>query len=172
MSLSEILTKRRSELVKRWIEAVVNSYPDDTARFLQTKKDRFLNPVGHTINNELEALYDALAEGKVPEEEIMQCLDRLIRIRALQSFKASDALRFIFALKHILREDLEKELAYGKMANEMLKLEADIDRLGLMAFDVYMSCREQIYDLKCKDMRNLYAAAIRRAGVEFETPEK
>ncbi len=171
MSLSELLIDRRSKLVQRWVDAVVASYPEDTARFLKGKKDRFQNPVGHTIISELGDIFDALASGGEMGEEVRHCLDRLIRIRALQSFKSSAALSFIFELKYIVRGELSKELEYGKMSGEMLELDTTIDRLMLMAFDIYVSCREQIFDLKSKDMRNQYAAAIRRAGIEFETPD-
>lgn len=172
MSLSEILIKRRSELVQCWVDSVMESYPADTARFLKAKKDRFLNPVGHTIKSELGAIFDALASGGDWNQEERQCLDRLIRIRALQNFTASSALSFIFGLKHILRQELSKELEYGKMAAEMLELDTAVDRLGLMAFDIYVGCREQICELKSRDMRNQYAAAIKRAGIEFETPDR
>ena len=171
MSLSEILEKRRSALLGRWVDVVVASYPEETARFLQSKKDRFQNPVGHTIKTELGAVYDLLAGGEPLEGEIGQFLDRLIRVRALQDFKPSAALGFIFALRWILREDLAEEIKDPDLAEQMLELEAQIEKLGLMAFDHFVACREKVCQLKADDMRNMYAAAIKRAGINLEPPD-
>jgi MoxR-like ATPase len=168
MSLSEILEKRRPALLRRWVDVVVASYPEETARFLHKQKDQFQNPVGHTITVELGEIYDLLAGGKPLEGEIGTFLDRLIRVRALQDFKPSTALGFIFALKWIIRDELARELEEKDLAKQMLELEGEIERLGMMAFDHFVACREHVCQLKADDMRNMYAAVIKRAGIELE----
>jgi hypothetical protein len=66
---------------------------------------------------------------------------------------------------------LARELEAKDLAKEMLELESQIEILGLMAFDHFVACREKVCQLKADDMRNHYAAAIKRAGIDLEPPD-
>lgn len=56
MSSVKSLATKKKEILKSWFQATVNSYPADTARFLQGQSDPFANPVGKTTYESLDAL--------------------------------------------------------------------------------------------------------------------
>jgi hypothetical protein len=97
-------------------------------------------------------------------------LDSIIRIRAIQNFSPSQATSFIFSLKDVVRETLKKEDPESKHFKELLLFESKIDELGMMAFDIYMKCREKIYELKANEMKNRTFKAFKRAGLVREMP--
>lgn len=170
MKLQEILKKKRSGILKAWCGLIVETYPAQTARFLQTQKDQFHNPVGTAIVEQTGNLFDHLVSGQEPGEEVNQFLDRIIRVRALQDFTPSQALAFVFQLKEVVRSQLGRDVSRLGLEAELAAFEGRVDRLALMAFEIYMACREKIYDLQAKEMRNLFAKALERTGIFCEIP--
>jgi hypothetical protein len=110
--------------------------------------------------------------GNPESQKLNQFLDRIIRIRAVQDFTPDHALGFIFALKHSVRRRLGKDIEQQGLRDDLLRYETMVDRLMLLGFSIYMSCREQIYDLKAKEMKNLYAKVLERSGVFAVIPEQ
>lgn len=153
--------ERREAIVQRWVHLTLATYPADAVRFLREEPDPFANPVGSTIAEALAALFGELLAGLQPER-VRPLLDRVIRLRAVQDFSPSQAVGFIFLLKPVLREELAKAGREAPMAEELAELEAEIDRLGLLAFDLFMGCREQIFALRVKELRAGQEVAQRR----------
>jgi len=170
MQLENLLEQKKATIVKKWFDLVVQTYPADTSKFLKTQKDPFANPVGQTVLRGLEALFDILVKG-LDRETIASFLDPIIRIRAIQNFSASQAVSFIFFLKQIIRDNLAKEIKNNSMESELLSFESTIDELGLVAFDIYMECREKIYQLQANEVKNRTFSAFQRAGLVSEIPE-
>ncbi len=171
MRLSDLLKKKKAGIVKEWFNIVINTYPLDTSRFLKKQKDPFANPVGNTILQGLGPLFDELVMEMDPNT-ITTFLDPIIRIRAVQvMFSPSQAVAFIFSLKQAVRKNLKKELRDNEIVNELLLFELKIDELGLIAFDIFMKCREQIYNFKAYEERNRTFRAFKRAGLVAEIPE-
>lgn len=170
MQLKNLLEQKKAAVIKQWFDLVVETYPAETSRILKNHKDPFANPVGSTTLSGVETLYDELLHG-MAAEAINAALDPIIRIRAVQNFTPSQAVGFIFALKAILRRTIAGEEAANGGEAGLVALEADIDRLGLMAFDIYMRCREKIYDLMANETKNRTFRAFQRAGLITETPE-
>jgi hypothetical protein len=169
MSLNQLLAQRKTAILKAWFTSTIETYPSDTAKFLKSQKDPFANPVGRTIYHGLQELLDELLKEMDPK--IMQpLLDSIIRIRAIQNFSPSQATSFIFSLKDVVRETLKKEDPESKHFKELLLFESKIDELGMMAFDIYMKCREKIYELKANEMKNRTFKAFKRAGLVREMP--
>ncbi len=167
--LKDILKEKKSTILKMWFTVVAESYAEETAKFLRRQKDPFANPVGRAISKTTEELFDELLSG--PDyENSSTYLDSIIRIRALQDFSPSSAIEFIFSLKSLIRNAIEKDIHDAKIEKEMLNFEARIDKLGLVAFDVYMKCREKIYELKSNEFRDRFYSAFRRAGLISEVP--
>lgn len=167
MSLHSLLEKKRDAIVGRWIDYIVETYPAETAQFLKNKKDRFANPVGHAVQTETANLFDQLLNGIEPDKA-SGFLDNIVRIRALQDFSPSQALGFVFALKHVIRRELKGKLSDPKLAEEFWGLENDIDRLALMSFEIYSSCREEIYQLKAKEVHSNAFMLFRQARLLVE----
>ena len=92
-----------------------------------------------------------------------------MRIRAVQDFTPSQALSFIFPLKRIIREELCVEIAEKQLSDEMLSLESAIDNLALSAFDIYMKCREKIYDIKANEVKRSTFRLLQMANLINDT---
>jgi hypothetical protein len=169
--LGKILTQKKSEIVNKWFDLTARTYAPDTAQFLKSNKDQFANPVGGTMLAGLKGLLDQLING-MDSTAITAHLDPIIRIRAAQNFTASQATAFILSLKKILRESLSKELRDSSLSAEFIATESKIDQLCLMAFDIYMQCREKIFQISANETRNRTFRAFERAGLISEKLEE
>jgi hypothetical protein len=168
--LDKMLEQKKSVIAKKWFELTVQTYAPDTAQFLKSNTDPFANPVGGNMLKGLNGLLDQLINDMDPEA-ITSHLDPIIRIRAVQNFTPSQATAFILSLKTVLRENLAKELRDRRIASEWVAFESKIDRLCLMAFDIYMQCREKVFQISANETKNRTFRAFARAGLITETPE-
>jgi hypothetical protein len=150
--LSGLLMRDRAAILRRWIRLIIDTYPPDTASFLQREKDQFLNPVGQAITQASETIVDGLVRG-VPAEELAPALDGIIRLRAVQDFAPSQAVGFVFMLKRAVREAVANSQGDRPNPDELLAFEDWVDLLALQAFDAYMRRRERIFDIKTKEIR-------------------
>ena len=168
-SLKELLVNRRPVLAKEWVRQIVDTYPADARRFLNEQKDPFANPVGRTLAAEMENLLQEIIDGPNPEK-VVPILDKIIRVRAVQGFRPSQTVDFILRLKGLIREQLKEEIRGDRFLEEMAALESRIDDLVLVAFDVYMECREQIFEIRADQARKQVSGLLRRAGLISEIP--
>jgi hypothetical protein len=160
MDLFKQLTKDKKAIIKKWFDQLMDTYPADTAQFLRNQKDAFANPVGQNSLQSLNELFDLIVE-KFDPKTAQPIIDPIIRIRAIQNFTPADAVRFVFNLKDIIRCTIPN-VADDK---NWRALDKRIDDLGLLAFDVYMQCREKIYDLKANEAQKRIFSAFDRAGL-------
>ena len=162
--LKGLIEKNKNEIVKNWFEATIQTYAPDTAPFYKNQKDQFANPVGNITAKGIAFLLDQLLNDFEPDA-VKTYLDPVIRIRAVQNFTPSQATAFIILLKKVLRDRLSDELQDAAMVMELLAFESRIDQLCLMAFDIYMACKEKIYQISANDMRSQALKAFKRAGL-------
>lgn len=172
MKLEKILSQKRPVILKEWLDKIFQTYPAYSSRFLKKQKDRFANPIGYTLSNDIEILYDELILGEeLDPDKVVPALDRIIRIRAIQDFSASAAVAFIFLLKEAIRMVIKENRPDGDLAGELIAFESKVDSLALIAFDVYEKCRERIYEIKANHTKNQVSGLLRRAGLTCEIPE-
>jgi len=169
--LINLITKQRSAVIAKWFDSAIHAYAADAAAFIQSQKDPFANPVGSQTRNSIENLFDQLVGG-MDASAIHASLDPVMRIRAVQNLSPAQATAFIFALKKILQEMFDKQLQDADGIRSFWEVESRIDRIGLTAFDVYMACREKIYELKANETRNRTFKAFERAGLIKKDPEQ
>ena len=162
--LEKILEKNKTAIVKQWFNLAAQTYAIDTAQFLKSKSDPFANPVGNAMMTGLDGILEQLIHTLDPKA-LNSHLDSIIRIRAIQDFTPSQATAFILSLKKVLRDYLAKELQDSRLAAEFLELESKIDQICLMAFDIYMQCREKVYQISANETRNRTFKAFERAGL-------
>lgn len=168
--LVNIIEQKKAAIVKKWFDLTAQTYAPDTAEFLKSKTDPFANPVGGSMHSSLNILLDQLIHDMDPQI-ISSYLDPIIRIRAVQNFTPSQATAFILSLKMALRENLTKELRDIRITGELFEFESKIDQLCLMGFDIYMQCREKIYQISANETRNRTFRAFERAGLISEKTE-
>ncbi|MBI5116467.1 RsbRD N-terminal domain-containing protein [Candidatus Poribacteria bacterium] len=170
MKLENLLSRKRSAIVERWFQLILDTYPADTSSFLKRQKDRFANPVGNTISQGIEGIYDGLVQSEGPDK-VSPFLDTIIRIRAIQDFSPSQGVAFVFSLKKAIREELKDEMRDEEVARELLALESRIDELALLSFDIYMKCREKVYELRANEVKNRTFKLLERANLISEVPD-
>lgn len=168
MNLKEILIERKKSILEKWFDATIKNYHEDTAKFLKQQKDPFANPVGNITIQGLDKIFDEIISDSSDKTNVEKYLDNIIRIRAVQGFMPSDALSFISKLKSIVRDEVSEEIKKGYLINDLRVFDDKIDALILIAFDIFMKCREKIYDLKANELRNMTLKLIERANRIFE----
>lgn len=151
VSLRLIPEQKRPAVLKKWFELVLETYPANAAMFLKQEKDSLLNPVGSTISQEITTLYDELIH-EMNEERLRVALDKIIRIRAIQEFLPSQAVSFILLLKKVVREELISELKESDNLKELIEFESRIDKVTLLAFDIYIACREKVFEIRVNEL--------------------
>jgi len=170
MKLEDLLKQKASNIRKTWLALIIDTYPPDSQRFLREQKDRFANPVGTTLSRAVEILYDELLHPTDPEK-VKSSLDEIVRIRAIQDFSPAGAMTFMFLLKKVLREELQQEIKESAAAcEELLVLESRVDEMALQGFDLYMNCREKVYEIRAKEAKNHVSRLLQRAGLLCEVP--
>ncbi|GAB4421966.1 MAG: RsbRD N-terminal domain-containing protein [Thermodesulfovibrionales bacterium] len=168
MELKDFLSEKKAAILKKWFDVIVETYPSETASFLKRQKNQFTNPVGHTILQGMDGLLEGLING-TDSERVSSYLDNVIRIRAIQDFTPSQAIAFIFGLKKIIREELEG--INGHLSDEVSGFDSRIDVLALMAFDIYMKCREEIYEIRANEVKNNMFMLLQRANLYCDVRE-
>lgn len=168
--LESILLQRISSVLDKWFDAVVSTYPPDTKRFLKKQKDRFANPVGTTLYREMEGLYRELLRGE-DREKASAILDRIIRIRAVQDFAPSEAVGFLFSLKDIIRSEVRSEIEERDLEDELHELDSRIDGLVLLSFNIYMQCKEKVFEIRVREAQDHVSRLLRKAELICEISE-
>jgi len=164
MNLRGLLEEKKSSIVKKWVHAVFDSYPADSSNFFQKQHDRFLNPVGHTISEGISDIFNELLQDS-ETEKFFPVLNDIIKIQAVQDFTPSKALSFLVLLKQVIREEAGSEIRKKNLTDELIAFETQIDQLILLSFDIYMKCREKIYELKTDDVRRMTFRLLQKANL-------
>jgi hypothetical protein len=171
MKLRELLLEKKSRIVKRWFDAIIENYPADSSNFLKNQRDRFQNPVGNTISEGIQNIFEEFLQDP-DSEKIFPILNDIIKIKAVQNFPPSKALSFLFLLKKVIREEADSEIRKRQLADELTEFEAQIDKLILLSFDIYMKCREKIYEIKADEVRRMTFRLLQRANLICEIQEE
>lgn len=171
--LEELLLAQKPAILDRWSELILETYPADSRKFFRTQEDRFANPVGVNIREGIEGLFESLVKGIDREDKAFSdFLDQVIRIRAVQQFSPAKAVGFIFLLKTAIRQTLEQELKSSELLKELMEFESRIDGLALMAFNIYMQCRETLFEVRVNEIRSLVSRILERACEKYGMPSE
>ena len=154
------LLERRGELCKSWLDRALSVYSDEYRRFLSGGDDRFANPVGAVLKEGLERTLEVLAAGGA-SKDCAEALEPIIRIRAVQEQPPSEALAFVPLLKSAAREVAGQGGREGGLEQMLTELDARVDALMLVAFDVYTECRQAIFELRVNEFRRNAGFAVR-----------
>lgn len=150
--LRELLSRKRSAVVDGWVQEILDSYPLGSADFLKSQKDRFANPVGHTISTTAENVFDEFV-GSCDAEKIRTMLSDLVKMRAVQEFSPSQAVGFVFDLKAVIRDEIREEAREKIRCEDLAELDSKIDAIALIAFDLYMESREKLFRIRLEELK-------------------
>ena len=168
MKIRSLLAEKKTVILQQWFDSILATYPSDTANFVKGQKNTYAGSiVGQTIYEGIEGIFDILvSEG--PADKLNSCLDNIIRIRAIQEFRPSEAINFIFLLKQIIRNALIHDIREGGFFEELMAIESRLDGYANISFDIYMKCREKLYDLKANEMRNWTYRVVKKSKMYSE----
>jgi len=167
MKIYDLLAEKKTIVLKQWFDLILETYPEETTSFLKSQNAQTHNPVTQAIHEGIEGIYNGLVN-EADAGKLDMYLDNIIRVRAVQDFSPSEAVSFIFSLKKVIRKELEKEICDQKMFRELLALESRIDSLANTSFEIYMKCREKLYDIKANEVRNWTYRALHKTRLYKE----
>ena len=145
------------------------AYPPETRRFLTSQPDVFANPVGATLQEEIESLLEWLID-QSHQDEVDKFLDKIIRIRAIQDMTIRQALGSVFEIKAITRKSLGRELTENDHQDDLLIFDSRVDELAMRAFEVYARCREEVHTIRVREVERNTHLLLRRAKLVSYVP--
>ncbi|MEG2172595.1 MAG: RsbRD N-terminal domain-containing protein [Desulfovibrionaceae bacterium] len=163
MNTLTLFREHRQALVKAWIDEVYTTYPLDTTGFMRTQEDAFCNPVGEITTTMAGYLYDAVAGEHIIEDRVRDSLDRFVKLRSVQDFSPSQGIGVFYLLKPLLRKVLLPKFTAAAQLSDYLEAESRLDTLALMAFDVYISTREKLAEMRIKEIKDQHVQLVRWA---------
>jgi hypothetical protein len=155
--VADVSPQAQQAISARWQAAIIETYPGLTADFLRQEKDPFRNPVGAAVREGIPCLVAELF-GAMDPGRISQALEGIVRIRAIQDFSPRQAVGFVFELRDILEDALPAP------AETRGELDKRIDAMALLAFEIFMRCREQVYEVRLSEARRAVGLRERMAS--------
>lgn len=151
MNLIEALKNKKEKILSIWIERTLDSYL--SSGFFKRSKDRFANPVGANIKEGLTQMYNLIVKG-ADQQEYVEPLAQVIRIRAVQDFTPAQAVAPILELKWVVKQVFSSDKECRGLLPELDSFDCDVDRAALAAFDLYMECRERLHRARIRELKN------------------
>jgi len=170
MTFSELLQQSKDAIVERWFEAALSVYPDEATAAFRRQKDPFANPVGHRLRTGTREIFEALLDG-MDGDKIRQHLHEIISIRAIQELPPSRTVGFVFELKDAVRAALGGGTEDPGFASELARLDGQIDRIALAAFDVFVECRERVCELRINEVKRQVSWIVGKMNAGGSDPE-
>ena len=152
MQLRELLSQRKAAILNRWFNLITGTSLADISR-PSKGKDEFSDPEGNTVSREIGALFEELLQDTMNSEKACASLSGILHIKAVQDYSPGTAVGFVFLLKEAITEELGDELEKQKLIRPWLEFESRVDRLASLAFEIYMQCREKIYQLRVNEVK-------------------
>jgi RsbT co-antagonist protein rsbRD N-terminal domain len=171
VTLKELMIQRRPALCGRWLETLLADYGDETASNWRRERDPFANPIGHVFETGAPKLVAVVSSDGEFDATAAAALEPIVKIRSVQDFAPSRAVSFVFMLRDAIRQEFAAELGQDARAAELAVIERRIERLALLAFDVYVRFREQVFRLRQDELKRSVASLLRRwHGPELPEP--
>ena len=86
----------------------------------------------------------------------------MVRVRAVQEFTPSEALAFLFELKSVIRGVVGEADGVALGQEELGEIDGRVDQLALLAMDIYIECRERIFEIRVNEIRNSSIKVLER----------
>ena len=153
MGLEDLLEKKKNSIKKRWLDLIIDTYPVDSHNFFKNQKNRFANPVGHSMIQAIDGIFQDLFSDDITADTL-KALEEFVKIRAVQEFTSAKAVQFILLLKVAIREELESAITEKSHFEELMSLESKIDTIMLLTFDAYTRARETLFQIRIREIKS------------------
>ena len=160
----DILRLRREIILGEWKQTALDFFAAGAFKPAKKSVDRFGNPLVYTVTTALETILDEFING-VRTARTDEALEDVVKIRSLQSDKPSTALAFLFSFKKTIADQLADPGNKGINDIETEKIYSALDDLILAAFDIFMRCREKIYEIRSNEIKRRSYKLWERAGI-------
>jgi hypothetical protein len=158
MTVREVLGERQDAVLVRWRELIRASDSRAVTSLPARGSDPFHDPVGAALLKGTAAILEAMW-GEGEPEAVRPGLDEIVRVRSVQTLTASQALGFVFLLRRALHEIAGDVLDAG----EWPRLDARLDAISLQAFEIYVACREKVFEIRAREAARANSVLLRRA---------
>jgi hypothetical protein len=167
--LEKLTESMHSKIASMWFDAVLASYPNDKNKFLAKKDDLFMNPVGVNIRESIKELLKEILNRNPDYDKVKEYVEPVMRIAAVQEFGPGKACAFIFTMKEILRREFKGNL--DNFYAELDEFSKKLDMTALIGFEIYMECREKIFELKARHVKERTLNILKAKDVFVEIEE-
>lgn len=153
MSLCERIRGNRTKILKQMLKEVLETYPDQARPLIAIGSDRFGNPLGATLSEGVEEIFEVVADLK-SIDEIDLPLERMFKLKAIQEGKTNESLDFLFSLKTIIRNDCKADVHDPDEIKEWLEIEERIDQIVKRGLQVFITSREKLLELQVAELKH------------------
>ena len=165
-ALSEIVQKNGREIVSAWVQkqqtdlALRNNLLQPGE--LQQQSSDFLTALGAAL--ERGGTDSTTTEAWSPVRDLLSTISRT---RARQGFTPAETATFVFSLKKVIFDVLQREVKGGdSLAEEIWKVSTVLDELGLYTTETYQKGREEIINRQQQELMELSTPVVQLwAGV-------
>ncbi|TKJ40796.1 hypothetical protein CEE37_07475 [candidate division LCP-89 bacterium B3_LCP] len=152
MQIIEILKEKKTSILRRWRDQIVDTYPKDSRAFFKNQKDRFANPVGHLIERTTEEVFQTVVADDMPV--LTTSLEEFIKVRSVQELSPAQAIGFVLKFKDAVRAELKEDIEAKELHHELHNIETRIDKMTLIVFDSYCNARETLFQIKIREIKS------------------
>jgi len=162
-AFAELCRTEQKLILAKWNAAVFAGYPLDATGFARTREDPFRNPGGHAVRLALEETYKAVSGQNSSEKLLRDSLEMFVKLRAVQNFTPVQALGVMYLLKPLLRERILPACLRNGLLEEYLEAESRLDTAALLACDIYVASRVQVFEERVGEIKRRHAQILRWA---------
>jgi hypothetical protein len=150
MTLTDFLTEKKTTILERWLDRILEDYPPDTRSFFRETRSLYSNPVGFTLRKGMEGIIDWILQ-PLSAEEARAILEPVMKVRAVENLSPSQRMKFILPLGEVLGEIMREEDRKDLWGQEWMELNSGISRLALLSMKIFSECREKVNQLRIKE---------------------
>lgn len=147
----KLMNDHKQQILSAWQQAAIRF--DDDQSIVRKQQGRFSDPINYVITENTGEILEQLMK-QDNGLELVKPLETIIKLKATQQCRPSEALEFVFVLKKIIREAMKEEGSYWEA--ELREMDQRIDEMGMLAFDIYSECRAKICELRVNEIIRMY----------------
>lgn len=166
MEILNYLRENSSEIIAKWQQAIIDTYPQGAGKFLSVNKNQFGNPIGYCLQNDLPKIYKELCGGMNPDI-LSSSIEAIIKIRAIQDFSVTEAIGFINLLKTIILDEASSFFADKEFLESYLKFDKKIEMANGIAFEKYLEMKMKLSEIKINEIKKRNQRMVERLSEKY-----